>query len=278
MKLKNNIFATLLLIAVTAGCSSTPLKVASVRIKGSDTMLHLTSLLAQQYMEEHPGISIYVEGGGTASGVRALIRGEIDICTGSRNLEADEVKLLAEQYGSLGVSFLIAKDGLSIYLNEENPVKEITTQQLKDIYTCKIKNWKELGGADRSIMLITRNTNSGTYLYFKEHILEGNGYCTDASAYPTTQNVIDQVNANVNAIGYGGVGFKADVYFAKINGIEPTEENIRNDKYPISRYLHFYTLSQPDGAVKDFIDWVLSPGGQKIIEDAGFISLFEISF
>jgi phosphate transport system substrate-binding protein len=276
--MKRIFLVLLLVILLITGCVSTSVRVASIRIKGSDTMLHLTDLLAQAYMEQHSGISIYVDGGGTASGVRSLIRGEIDICTASRNLEPEEVKLLADNFGSIGISYLIAKDGLCIYLNPENPVNNFTKNELTDIFMCNITNWNQVGGPDKSISLIIRNPNSGTYLYFKEHLLEGKEYCDNATIAYTTENVIDQIKRNRFAVGYGGVAFKSEIKLARIDNILPTEENIRNDRYPVTRYLHFYTLNQPTGAVKDFIDWVLGPAGQKIIKNNGFVSLFEINY
>lgn len=259
-------------------CSYKPESVSRIRIKGSDTMLLLTNYLAEEYMKQNPYVSIYVEGGGTASGIKALSKGEVEISTASRSLMGEEIKIIADKFGSLGMSFLIAKDALSIYVNEKNKVRDFTLQQLKDIYTCKITNWKELGGADKPIVPFVRTPNSGTYLYFKDHILLGEEYCSSVQVEITTENIIEQVESNVNAIGYGGIGFKGDFVSAKINGIEASEENVRNDKYPISRYLHFYTLNLPTGEVKKFIDWILSPEGQKIIKQVGYVPLWERPF
>lgn len=271
-----SIIITALIIIVT-GCSSTPVNVAVLRIKGSDTMLYLNELLAAEYMKSHPGISIYVEGGGTAPGVKSLIRGEADISAASRTLEAEEAKALADYYGSLGLFYLIAKDALSIYVNPGNSVKNISLDQLRKIYKCEITNWKELGGNDGKIQLVIRNPNSGTHAYFREHVLSGDDYCVDAIIEPTTESVIEQIKNNENSIGYGGIGYGEDVTHLSIDGISPGEENARNDKYPITRYLHFFTTRVPGGAVKDFIDWVLSPEGQLIISKAGFIPLWKIS-
>lgn len=276
--MKRRILISIVLLIILTGCSSTRINVASIKIKGSDTMYHLTNLLAQEYMEQNPGISIYVDGGGTASGVRSLIRGEIDICTASRNLEPEEVKLIADNFRSIGISFLIAKDGLCIYLNPENPVQNLSQKQVHDIFRCSINNWKELGGPDAQISRIIRTPNSGTYLYFKEHILEGQEYCENASIGLTTESVVEQIKKEKFAIGYGGFAFKSEIAIAKIDNVLPTEENIRSDRYPITRYLHFYTLTQPAGEVKDFIDWVLGPKGQNIIKKNGFVSLFEIAY
>lgn len=257
-------------------CSYKPTEFAVIKIKGSDTMLELTKNLANKYMQINPGISIYVEGGGTAKGIRALLRGEIDICTASRNIRPEEAKALADYYGSLGLFYLVAKDALSIYLNNQNPVKDISLNQLKQIFECKITNWKELGGFDRPIIPVIRNTNSGTHLYFKEHVLGGDDYCNSVTIKPTTRSIIEYVSENINAIGYGGMGYKGNVFDAKINGISPSEENARNDIYLITRYLHFFTSKTPGGSIKPFIDWVLSPEGQMVVKESGYIPLWEI--
>ncbi|MBU2493096.1 MAG: phosphate ABC transporter substrate-binding protein [Bacteroidetes bacterium] len=267
-----------LILLFILGCSAEPYRLEIIRIKGSDTMLILTRKLADEYMNRNPGTSIYVEGGGTSNGIKSMIKGEVDICTASRLLKAEEAKLLADYYGTLGMYFLLAKDALSIYLNPANPVKNLTRVQLKEIFTCKIKNWSELGGNDENIIILNRMPNSGTYLYFQEHVLDGEEYCTEAEIYSTTEAVIEAVEDNINAIGYGGIGFGEDVYHATVDNVEPTEENARNDTYPITRYLHFFTSKSPTGKIKDFIDWVLTPEGQKIIRQEGYIPLWEISF
>lgn len=256
-------------------CSVKTVESNLIRIVGSDTMFELTSLLAEEYMKEHSGISIYVQGGGTAEGIKALIKGETDICSASRNLKPNEAKALADYYSSLGLVFLIAKDALSIYLNPNNKVKELTVEQLKNIYEGKITNWKEFGGIDTTIIPVIRNPNSGTYLYFKDHILEGENYSLSSLTKPTTREVVKFVAENVNAIGYGGMGYNGNILHAKIENVEPIEKNIRNDTYPITRYLHFFTTRTPGGAAKSFIDWVLSPAGQSVVRKSGFIPLWE---
>ena len=240
-------------------------------------MLILTESLAEEYMKNNAGVSIYVEGGGTVTGIKALAGGEVDICTASRLLKPEEAKLLSDYYGTLGIYFLIAKDLLSIYLNPDNPVKNLSLEQLKGIYTGSIKNWKDVGGADQIILPIIRSPNSGTRLYFKEHVLADQEYCDWAVIKPTTEEIVEEVFRNENAIGYGGVGYGSRVYHASIEGIEPVEENARNDRYPLTRYLHFFTSKTPSGAVKKFIDWVLSPEGQKVVERCGYVSLWDVS-
>lgn len=238
-------------------------------------MYELTSKLAENFMKDNPGISIRVDGGGTASGIKQLINGEIDICTASRNLKPDEAKQLADYYGSLGLVFLIAKDALSIFVNENLPINNLTTTQLKKIFKGEITNWKELGGPDSLIQIVIRNPNSGTYLYFKDHVLEGEDYYRDAIIISTTREIVNFVEKNYSAIGYGGMGYKGNVKHIRIDSIEPTEANVRNDTYPIARYLHFFTTKSPGGNTKKFIDWVLSPAGQSIIRQTGFIPLWE---
>jgi phosphate transport system substrate-binding protein len=240
-------------------------------------MLLLTENLAQEYMKLNPGISIYVYGGGTAVGIRSLIKGEIDICTASRNLQPDEAKSLAEYYGSVGLFYLIAKDALSIYVNQYNPVKDFTLDQLKKIFECGVTEWSKLGGKHQKIIPVIRNLNSGTHLFFQEHVLNGDDYCSEAIVEATTAEIIEFVEENENAIGYGGMGYKGKIIHAKIDGIEPSDKNAQNDTYPLTRYLHFFTTQAPDGAVKKFIDWVLSPAGQKVVKQSGYIPLWEIS-
>lgn len=272
-----NIFTPLFIVIILFynSCSFKPMQGNIIRITGSDTMLELTTNLAEEYMKEYPGTSIYIKGGGTGEGISALIKNQADICTASRNLKPAEAKLLAEYYGSVGMVFLVAKDALSVYVSPNNTVKEISLINLKKIFTGEINNWKFVGGKDTTITTVIRNPNSGTYLYFKEHVLQGEEYSKNSVTEPTTKDILKFVSDNDNAIGYGGMGFKGDIEQIKIDGIEPVETNVRNDSYPIIRYLHFFTTNNPGGAIKSFIDWTLSPAGQRIIRKSGFISLWE---
>lgn len=266
------------LILINLSCAEKPLNVAKLHIKGSDTMYQLTRHLAEEYMKHNPGISIYVEGGGTTIGIKDLINNRVDICTASRNLKANEMKLLADRYGRLGIKFLIAKDALSVYLNPDNPVENLSMDQLRKIFSGEITNWKDLGGSDQPIVVITRSPNSGTYLYFKNHVLEGNEYTKNSLIRLTTESVLEEVEETKNAIGYGGIGFKEGVKFCKINNILPSEINAQNDNYPITRYLYFIVLDNNKLEINDFIDWVLSPDGQAVVKKSGYISLWKISF
>ena len=266
------IFIAMLTLSCAYRAGSSP---KIIRIKGSDTMLILTKRWAESYMTTHPGISIYPEGGGSATGIQALINGRVDICAASRPLTSDEVKPLTEKFGNIGISFLVAKDALSIYVNPDNPVKDITLKQAKEIFSGKIQNWKSVGGNDKPIKVFIRPQTSGTHLYFKEHILEGDEYGANAIPIPTTAAIVDSVLSNPNGIGYGGTAYGSKVVHCQINGINPSEENVHYDLYPLSRYLYFYTVKKPQGEVKRFIDWVISPQGQKIVREVGYISLWE---
>ena len=274
--MKKKLLIFLFIVIFLPACSgSISEKNSTIRIKGSDTMLYLTKILAREYMKTYPGISVYVEGGGTVTGIKALAEGEIDICTASRPLEGEDVKLLAEKFRSVGISTLIAKDALSIYVNLKNPVNNIEVEQLKNIFICNINSWVEFGWDNEKIVLVGRNTNSGTYLYFKEHVLEGNDYCDMLKVEPTTESIVRFVSENQFAIGYGGIGYVSNsVKTLKINGIDANKENVLNDKYPLSRYLHLYTIQAPEGKIKDFIDWVISDEGQKYVSQSGYIPIW----
>ncbi len=278
MKLKRiTIWLMALIIICHSSCFFKPSEKGVLKIKGSDTMLFLTSSLAKEFMKKNPSISVYVEGGGTKTGIDALAKGQIDICTASRTLKYDEVQVISEEFRSVGVTTLIAKDALSIFLNPKNPIKKLSLNDVRNIFTCKITNWKEVGGNDKTIRVLNRSLNSGTYLYFKEHVLMNEDYCYDIETIPTTEEIVKIVSQDESAIGYGGIGYADGIIHAAIDDVYPTEQNVRNEKYPISRYLMFITLSMPTDNVKKFIDWVLSPEGQMTVKQAGFIPIWERS-
>lgn len=241
-------------------------------------MFSFTEMLAREYMKIHPNVAIYVYGGGSVEGIKALARKEADIAMASRLLIPDEIKILAEDNKTIGISYLIAKDAISIFINPANPVKNFSINDLRKIFTCKINNWKEIGGNDHEINLYIRNPNSGTYFYFQQIVLNGEKYCQSAISVTTTYKLIEQIEQDKYAIGYGGIGFTGKIEHAKVEGIDPTEENVRNDLYPLSRYLYFYTLKNPDGEVKRFIDWVLSRQVQNLIKKAGYVPIWNVTF
>lgn len=273
--IKKHIYTLLLLFL---GCSSANIQVARIYIKGSDTMLVLSELLAEEYMKNHPGISIYVEGGGTAAGLKALTRGEIDICTASRTIKAEEIKILAEKFGSIGISYIIAKDALSVYVNPRLGIRNFSLAEINKIFSGEISNWEELGGDNAPIIPVIRDINSGTHLYFKQHVLEGKEYSVNSQTKPTTNSIIEAVTKNKYSIGYGGIGYGENIVHAEIDGISPTEENVNNNSYPLIRYLYFYTVNTPNRDVSNFIDWIISKEGQEIVRRIGYIPIWKSSY
>jgi phosphate transport system substrate-binding protein len=248
----------------------------TITVKGSDTMVILAQRWAEIYMSKHPEVTIQVTGGGSGTGVAALINGTTDIANASRPMKKSEKDKLKQRYNTLGVEIKAAKDGLAVYVHETNPVQELTLAQIKDIYQGKITNWKDLGGTDAKIILYSRENNSGTYVYFKDNILEGEDFAPNAQNMPGTAAVVNAVAKDKNSIGYGGAAYGKGIKFVKVKvdanspAYEPTEENVKNDKYPVSRYLYLYTRSRPTGALKEYIDWILSKEGQEVVTKVGY--------
>lgn len=269
---------SIIMILFLSACSFTPVKIAEIRIKGSDTMLKVMRELAREFSEINPGVSIFVEGGGTSLGVKSLSDRTIDICSASRSLMPEETKILAEKYGSIGISTYIARDAICILVNKSNPINNLTLLQLKEIFTGKITNWKEIGGNDTPIEPVRRNDNSGTATHFKIRVLEEDSFGQSVSAKSSVENLIEEIEENKNAIGFSGLVHSTTSKVLSVGGIYPTKETIKSGTYPLGRYLHLYTISTPTGVVKEFIDWILNSAGQKIIEQSGFIPLFQSTY
>ena len=246
----------------------------TIRLKGSFTMYELTQELAAEFMATYPGISVYVEGGGTGTGFKGLEDGTVDIAMASRLIRSDEASLLADKYGNLGISYLIAKDALSIYVNNENPINDLSLDQLKSIFTGEFKNWKEVGGLDAEIVIALRPPTSGTHVYFNDFVLENAGFSEDAVSIPSNTALFEFIQKNKNAIGFAGLYSPATIKKCLISGVAANEKNVINDTYPLIRYLYFYTINKPFGVRKKFIDWVLSHEGQQIVKKIGFIPLW----
>lgn len=246
-----------------------------IRIKGSDTMFLLNRKLAEEFMKENEGLSVHVEAGGTETGIKEVINNSADICGASRPLQPEEIQKFGQQFSTVGMSFLVARDALSIYVNINNPIKDFTIEQIADIFQCRIRNWSEFGGTNTPIQARSRTEASGTYLYFTKHVLKGEPICESIPMMINTKEIIAFVKNNKSSIGYGGVGFADSSIQCSVNGIKPTRENVLNNKYPISRYLRYYTSRKPRGSVKLFIDWVTSKKGQQIVESMGYVPLWK---
>ena len=274
MKKIQIVAASIALFAMAVGFIFAP--ASTITIKGSDTMVQLAQRWAEKYMKEEPGVNIQVNGGGSGTGISALINGTIDICTASRPMKDAEKLKLRERYGSTGIEVRTAKDGLTIYLNEANGVNELSFAQIKGIYTGKIKNWKEVGGNDADIILYGRENSSGTYAFLKEVVLNNDDYANAMQALPGTAAVVNAVKRDPNGIGFGGAGYAKGVKETAVRkgdgdqAYKPSGENVSSGNYPITRFLYFYLRQKPDGEMKEFIKWVLGSEGQQIVVNEGF--------
>ena len=264
--------AAVALLAVRCGGG----RAAAVTVKGSDTMVILGQRWAEAYMAAHPGAMIQVTGGGSGTGMAALINGTTDLCQSSRPIKDGERRQIQEKYGQPPTETVVARDGLAVYLHDSNPVAELTLGQLKDIYTGKITRWEEVGAPPGRIILYSRENNSGTYMFFMEFVVKKKDFSPFARSLPGTAAVANAVGHDKRGIGYGGSAYAKGIKYCAVRAKDgapaffPTEENILSGQYPVSRELFFYTRGEPAAEVKKFIDWVRGPAGQKIVHDVGY--------
>jgi phosphate transport system substrate-binding protein len=266
----------LLICAVVAMLAQSAVAQKLVTVKGSDTMVIMNARLAEAFMKANPGTTIQVTGGGSGVGIAALLNGTTDIAAASRPMKSSERDKLKARFATMGVEMPIARDGLAVYLNERNPVKELTLDQLMAIYTGKVTNWKEVGGSDAPIVLYSRENSSGTYVYFKDNVLKGKDYSARAQTLQGTAAVVNAVSRDVNGIGYGGAAYAKGIKFAgvkkdaKTPASTPTLESVKNGSYPITRFLYLYLRTSAKGTAKSFIDYALSPAGQALVQQVGY--------
>jgi phosphate transport system substrate-binding protein len=276
----------LALTLTLAACSGTTS--SSIIIIGSNTLTPLTSVWAEEFMKTHPEVSISVSGPGSGAGIAALIDGTTDICQASRTIKQSEIEQ-AEANGVDPYEIQVASDGLSVVVHPSNPVSELTIVQLSAIYTNQITNWQEVGGNDAPIVALSRDTNSGTHVFFKEHVVQMLGlptenktleYGSEVLFLPSTEQGVSEVAQNPNAIFYPGLGYVTEqVKLVAIKrtasdpGILPSEETVLDGTYPISRLLLYYTAGEPTGVIKDFIDYCLSSEGQEKVSEVGYVPL-----
>ena len=252
----------------------------ALQIKGSDTMVNLCQAWAEAFMAKHPKVNVAVTGGGSGTGIAALIGGTCDLAAASRKMTAKEIAA-ATSKGGAPQEFTVALDGLAVVVHPSNPVKQLTIQQLADLFTGKITNWSQVGGENKQVVLLSREVNSGTHVYFKEHVLgASNEFAPEALLMPSSQAIADEVAGNPSAIGYYGMGYtnpkNAVVSVAKTASdpfIAPSEETVRSGAYPISRPLFLYSRRAPEGVVKAFVDFTESPDGQAVVRKIDFVPL-----
>ena len=287
--MKRPILFFILLIFLLTACSSTTTNTnqtdatAYIENKGSDTIVNLALAWAERYQGEHTDIRISVTGGGSGTGIAALINKTVDLANASRQIKTEEIEE-ARANGVEPVEHIIARDAIAVIVNPENPVNELTLQQISDIYSGKLTNWSEVGGEDRPIVRLSRETNSGTHVYFLETVLRlGNKedktlFSTNTLLLPSSEGIIAEVRQNPNAIGYDGLGYVPKdlkmIAIAKEAGgayVLPSIETVNDKTYVIARDLYMYTNGEATGIVKEYLDWILSPEAQEIVVELGFV-------
>jgi phosphate transport system substrate-binding protein len=276
-------------LALAAGCgraspgtgSESPQ--AYIENRGSDTIVNLALAWAERYQGVHPEVRISVSGGGSGVGITALINGTVDIANASRQIKPEEAQQ-AEAHGIQPVEYVIARDAIAVIVHPDNPVSQLTLQQLSDMYSGRISNWREVGGDDRPIVRLSRETNSGTHVYFLETVLrlgEADNdtlFSTDTLLLPSSEGIVYEVRQNPNAIGYDGLGYVPPdlkmIAIARRPGeafVLPSVATVNDQSYPIARELYMYSAGQPTGAAESYLAWILSDEAQAIVADLGFV-------
>lgn len=248
-----------------------------VQLKGSDTILNISQSIAESYMQKNPKSRIAVTGGGSGVGISALINGTTDIGMASRNIKEKELKL-AESKGVKIKEIVLGHDGITIILNKNNKINNLTHEQLAKVFRGEIANWKELGGEDAKIVVLSRDTSSGTHEFFKEHIIRENNskpsaeYGKNTLYMPSNEAIKQEVKSNINAIGYIGMGYYDDsVKDITVDSIEPSVANVMDKKYPIAREVYWYINDNGNADVNSLVEFSLSKEGQDIVKSEGFV-------
>jgi phosphate transport system substrate-binding protein len=267
-------------LAIAAVTTATTAPAGGITVKGSDTLVILAQKWAEVYMSTHPDVKIQVTGGGSGIGFAALQNNTTDVADASRPIKPAERAACIKAFNKNPREYKVALDGLSVYVNSDNPIAELSIEQLERIFTGKAKNWKDLGGADMPITVYSRENSSGTYEFFKEHVLKGQDFVSSAQTMPGTAAVLQAVSKDKNGIGYGGAAYGHGAKALKIKktddspAIEPTEENVVSGKYPIWRYLYNYLNPEKDkGEIAAYLNWIRSDEGQKIVKEVGYYPL-----
>jgi phosphate transport system substrate-binding protein len=258
-----------------------------IQNKGSDTLVNLALAWAERYQSIHSEVRLSVTGGGSGTGIAALINRTVDIANASRVISPQEVND-ARENGVDPIEFVVARDAIAVIVNPENPVNQLSIQQISDIYSGNINNWRDVGGDNRPIVRLSRETNSGTHVYFLEQVLrlgQKNSktlFSQDTLLLPSSEGIGAEIRQNPNAIGYDGLGYVTPdmkvLAIGKTAGgsyILPSAQTVNNSSYPIARDLYMYTPGQPTGAVKEYLDWIMSKEAQQIVTKLGFVPILE---
>jgi phosphate transport system substrate-binding protein len=287
-------FVLLTLLVFVAACGGTsgqtnlqPVISAYIQNKGSDTIVNLALAWAEKYQAEYPDVSISVTGGGSGTGIAALLNKTVDIANASRQMQAEEITQ-AKAKGFDPIEFVVARDAIAVIVNPTNPVDRLTMQQISYIYSGVFNNWSQVGGQDRPIVRLSREVNSGTHVYFRDTVVrlgDKNNktlFATDTLLLPSSEGIISEVRQNPNAIGYDGLGYVPldlkKVAVAKNAAspyVLPSISTVNDNSYPVARDLYMYTAGQPTGAVKNYLDWIVSAEAQTIVANLGFVPIIK---
>lgn len=295
MRIAARIIVLVTLLLFLAACtpasgdseSTSPSASAYIQNKGSDTIVNLGLAWAEEYQKVKPEVRISVTGGGSGTGLTAMISGTVDIASASRQIKDEEIAA-SEANGITPVEYVIARDAIAVIVNPENPVSELSLEQIARIYRGEVENWSELGGDDRPIVRLSRETNSGTHVYFLEEVVRLGDpenkeiFSADTLLLPSSEGIISEVSENPNAIGYDGLGYVTDevkvIAIARTADqpyILPSVETVNNGKYPISRDLYMYIQADASQNVLDYMTWILSADAQTIVSDLGFVPILD---
>jgi phosphate transport system substrate-binding protein len=292
--IKAKIILLLLTIILLSGCeqgaqaapdSTNPAQIKTIVNKGSDTLVNLALAWAEKYHQLNPDVEISVTGGGSGTGIAALINGTVDIANASRQIKTEEIQQ-AKKNGVNPVEYVVARDAIAIIVNPQNPVTQLTIQQLSDIYSGKISNWKEVGGENRVIVRLSRETNSGTHVFFLENVIRMGDpknktlFSTDTLLLPSSEGITAETRDNPNVIGYDGLGYVTpDVKVIAVGRdssglyILPSAASVNTGQYPIARDLYMYTNGEPKGAEQEYLNWIMTAEAQAIVTQLGFVHL-----
>jgi len=258
-----------------------------IQDKGSDTMVNVAQVWAEEYRKVAPSVEVEVSGGGSGVGLAALVKGAVDIANASRDIKPTELEQAQKNTGKQPKGFTVGHDALAIYVSKQNPLEQVTLEQLAEIYAegGKLNRWSDLGVkipgvSDDTIVRVSRQSSSGTYEFIREHVLKNRDFKLGSRDLNGSKEVVELVSSTPTAIGYSGMGYATaavkELKLAKDAGsaaVAPSVANVTNRSYPLARSLYVYTLGEPQGAVKAYIDWILSDAGQKIVEDSGYVPL-----
>ncbi len=277
--------AALLASVACRGGGGRPAPTAVIQNKGSDTMVNVAQIWAEEYRKVAPRVEVEVSGGGSGVGIAALVKGAVDIANASRDIKPSEAEMAMANSGKAPVDFKVGYDALAVFVHRDNPMDEITLAQLEELYAegGRVTRWSELGVTipgvrDDRIVRVSRQSSSGTYEFFRDRALKKRDFRLGSLDLNGSKEVVELVAVTRTAIGYSGMGYATDeVKMLRVSpkpgapAVAPTVASVHEKSYPLARSLHLYTLGEPQGAVKAYVEWILSPGGQKVVEESGYV-------